>query len=51
MVLKQTSSKKTKKKKNTLKKSNKNKKIYKNYGPGLLYLIFDGKKHVFKFIG
>jgi hypothetical protein len=26
------------------------KKIYKEYGPGLKYMIFDGKKHVFKYI-
>ena len=35
-------------------KRNKNKKIhtkiYKEYGPGLKYLIFDGKKNVFKFV-
>ena len=32
-------------------KKNTKKKIYKEYGPGLKYLIFDGYKHVFKFIG
>lgn len=37
---------KSKKQKN--KKQNK-KKIYKNYG-GLIYLVHDGKNHVFKFI-
>lgn len=40
-----------KKKNKKTQKVKKNKKIYKEYGPGLKYLIFDGKKHVFKFIG
>ena len=31
-------------------KCKKNIKIYKEYGPGLKYLIFDGNKNVFKFI-
>ena len=40
----------TKKNKRTKKRRIKNKKVYKEYGPGLKYLIFDGKKNVFKFI-
>tara|TARA_A100001011_G_C14116943_1_gene759491 strand:+ start:831 stop:998 length:168 start_codon:yes stop_codon:yes gene_type:complete len=42
-------SSKSRKNKKTKKKRIKNK-IYKEYGPGLRYLIFDGNKHVFKFI-
>ena len=44
---------KKKKKYNNKYKTKKNtkKKIYKEYGPGLKYLIFDGYKHVFKFVG
>jgi len=44
--------KRTKKKtKNKTKKQRiKSRKVYKEYGPGLKYLIFDGKKNVFKFI-
>lgn len=41
----------TKKKYKSNKKHKTKKKIYKEYGPGLKYLIFDGYKHVFKFIG
>lgn len=37
--------------KKTKSKYKKNKgKIYKEFGPGLRYLIYDGNKHVFKFI-
>jgi len=44
--------KEKKKRKKTLSKNKvKNvKKIYKTYGPGLKYLIYDGNKHVFKFV-
>jgi hypothetical protein len=42
---------KTKKKKKTKNKYTKNnKEIFKEYGPGLTYLIYDGNKHVFKFV-
>ena len=40
---------KSRKNKKTKKKRIKNK-IYKEYGPGLRYLIYDGNKHVFKFV-
>ena len=37
--------------KKTKSKYKKNKgKIYKEFGPGLRYLIYDGNKHVFKFV-
>ena len=43
---------KSRKNKKTKKKKIKSKKkIYKEYGPGLKYLIFDGNKNVFKFVG
>ena len=43
--------KKQKNKKTLSKNKGKNvKKIYKTYGPGLKYLIYDGNKHVFKFV-
>ena len=42
--------KKTKKKKTKKKNIKKDKKIYKEYGPGLKYLIYDGNKNVFKFV-
>ena len=38
-------------KKKTKKQRIKIKKIYKEYGPGLKYLIYDGNKHVFKYVG
>ena len=41
-------SKKNKRTKN--KRIKKNNKIYKEYGPGLKYLIYDGNKHVFKYV-
>jgi hypothetical protein len=44
----------TKKRSKKMKKKTikaKRKKIYKTYGPDLRYLIFDGKNHVFKFVG
>ena len=42
----------TKYKKKTKKKKIKSKKkIYKEYGPGLKYLIYDGNKNVFKYVG
>ena len=45
--------KKTYKRSKTKKRSNRSKpkKIYKEFGPGLRYLIFDGYKHVFRFVG
>ena len=43
--------KKNKNKKTKKKKIKSKKKIYKEYGPGLKYLIFDGNKNVFKFVG
>ena len=39
------------KKKNKKKKIKSKKKIYKEYGPGLKYLIYDGNKNVFKYVG
>ena len=42
-------SRKNKKTKNNRIKTKK--KIYKEYGPGLKYLIYDGNKNVFKFVG
>ena len=41
------SRKNKKTKNNRIKKS---KKIYKEYGQGLKYLIYDGNKHVFKYV-
>ena len=41
----------TKNKRKTKIKTKTKKKIYKEYGPGLRYIIFDGEKHVFTFIG
>ena len=42
---------KKKTKRNKIKnKCIKSEKVYKEYGPGLKYLIFDGKKNVFKFV-
>ena len=38
------------KNKDKTKKKKKTKKIYKEFGPGLRYLIYDGNKHVFKFV-
>lgn len=38
------------KRKKLTKKKKKLKKIYKEYGPGLKYMIFDGYKHVFKYM-
>ena len=43
--------KKTKYRKRTKKKIKTKKKIYKEYGPGLKYLIYDGNKNVFKYVG
>jgi len=39
-----------KKKKTKNKRIKKSKKIYKVYGPELKYLIYDGNKHVFKYV-
>jgi len=50
-MLKKKKKKLTKRRKKTKIKTKTKKKIYKEYGPGLRYLIFDGEKHVFKFIG
>lgn len=41
---------KIKKTKSKYKKNKKTGEIYKEFGPGLRYLIYDGNKHVFKFI-
>ena len=41
---------KNKKTKSKFMKKEKTRKIYKEYGPGLIYLIYDGNKHVFKFV-
>ena len=47
--------KKTKYRKRTKKRIKSKKKIYKEYGPGLKYLIYDGNKNgnknVFKYVG
>ena len=37
--------------KKTKKKCKTKKKIYKEFGPGLRYMVFDGYKHVFRFVG
>jgi len=50
-MLKKKRNKLTKRRRKTKIKTKTKKKIYKEYGPGLKYLIFDGEKHVFKFIG
>jgi hypothetical protein len=50
-MLKKKRNKLTKRRRKTKIKTKTKKKIYKEYGPGLRYLIFDGEKHVFKFIG
>jgi len=50
-MLKKKRNKLTKRRRKTKIKTKSKKKIYKEYGPGLRYLIFDGEKHVFKFIG
>ena len=44
---------KTKRKRRTLTKNNdlKDKKVFKDYGDGIIYMIFDGNKHVFKYVG
>ena len=49
--IKKTKKNKKQNKKTKKKKIKSKKKIYKEYGPGLKYLIFDGNKNVFKYVG
>ena len=50
MNRKEKTKKQKKQKKHYQNKGKNVKKIYKTYGPGLKYLIYDGNKHVFKFV-
>lgn len=42
---------KTKRKRQNQVSISRRKKIFKDYGDGIIYMIFDGSKHVFKYVG